>query len=598
MIYTVTFNPSLDYIVSVDNFTCGIVNRTTDEIIFPGGKGINVSMVLKNLGFENTALGFLAGFTGNRIQDLLEEKGVRADFISVEKGISRINVKLRSNEETEINGQGPAIGEADIKKLYEKLDTLSDGDILVLAGSIPDVMPGSMYMDIMKHLQNKDLKIVVDATKDLLVNVLQYHPFLIKPNNHELGEIFGVKIGNKADVITYAKKMQEMGITPDDINTIDDIVKLPFTTKHDLRDNYPFGLCAVPMSQIVRIHASSGTTGKPTVVGYTRKDLSSWAECISRAFTAYGAGRSDIFQVSYGYGLFTGGLGAHAGAENIGASVIPMSSGNTEKQITLMHDFGSTVLCCTPSYALYLADAIKDSGYPREEFQLKVGALGAEPWTENMRHEIEEKLGIKAYDIYGLSEIAGPGVGYECECQHGTHLNEDHYFPEIIDPNTLQPVEPGQTGELVFTHLTKEGMPLLRYRTRDLTALHYDKCSCGRTLVRMDRILGRSDDMLIIRGVNVFPTQIESVILEMEEFEPHYLLIVGRENNTDTMELQVEVRPDFYSDEINRMLALKKKLAGRLQSVLGLGVNVKLVEPRSIERSVGKAKRVIDNRKI
>ena len=313
------------------------------------------------------------------------------------------------------------------------------------------------------------------------------------------------------------------------------------------------------MSQIVRIHASSGTTGKPTVVGYTRKDLSTWAECISRAFTAYGAGRSDIFQVSYGYGLFTGGLGAHAGAENIGASVIPMSSGNTEKQITLMHDFGSTVLCCTPSYALYLADAIKDSGLPREEFRLKVGAFGAEPWTENMRHEIEEKLGIKAYDIYGLSEIAGPGVGYECECQ---------------------------------------GMPLLRYRTRDLTALHHDKCSCGRTLVRMDRILGRSDDMLIIRGVNVFPTQIESVILEMEEFEPHYLLIVGRENNTDTMELQVEVRPEFYSDEINKMLALKKKLGGRLQSVLGLGVNVKLVEPRSIERSVGKAKRVIDNRKI
>ena len=396
----------------------------------------------------------------------------------------------------------------------------------------------------------------------------------------------------------YRKKMQEMGVTPDDINSIDDIVKLPFTTKHDLRDNYPFGLCAVPMSQIVRIHASSGTTGKPTVVGYTRKDLSSWAECISRAFTAYGAGRSDIFQVSYGYGLFTGGLGAHAGAENIGASVIPMSSGNTEKQITLMHDFGSTVLCCTPSYALYLADAIKDSGYPREEFKLKVGAFGAEPWTENMRLEIEEKLGIKAYDIYGLSEIAGPGVGYECECQHGTHLNEDHYFPEIIDPNTLQSVEPGQTGELVFTHLTKEGMPLLRYRTRDLTALHYDKCSCGRTLVRMDRILGRSDDMLIIRGVNVFPTQIESVILEMAEFEPHYLLIVGRENNTDTMELQVEVRSEFYSDEINKMLALKKKLGARLQSVLGLGVNVKLVEPRSIERSVGKAKRVIDNRKL
>ena len=278
------------------------------------------------------------------------------------------------------------------------------------------------------------------------------------------------------DTPFYRKKMQELGVTPDDINSIDDIVKLPFTTKYDLRDNYPFGLCAVPMSQIVRIHASSGTTGKPTVVGYTRKDLSAWSECLSRAFTAYGAGSSDIFQVSYGYGLFTGGLGAHAGAENIGASVIPMSSGNTEKQITLMHDFGSTVLCCTPSYALYLADAIKDSGLPREEFKLKVGAFGAEPWTESMRRDIETKLGIKAFDIYGLSEIAGPGVGYECECQHGTHLNEDHYFPEIVDPKTLEPVAPGETGELVFTHLTKEGMPLLRKESleamaRDFSAL-------------------------------------------------------------------------------------------------------------------------------
>ena len=396
----------------------------------------------------------------------------------------------------------------------------------------------------------------------------------------------------------YRKKMQEMGITPEDIHSIDDIVKLPFTVKQDLRDNYPFGLMAVPMSEIVRLHASSGTTGKPIVVGYTRKDLSIWAEVVARCLTAYGLTKNDSVQVSYGYGLFTGGLGAHAGVENIGGTVIPMSSGNTQKQIQLMHDFGAKGLACTPSYALYLAETIHSSGIPLEEFKLRVGAFGAEPWTENMRHEIEEKLGIKAYDIYGLSEIAGPGVGYECECQHGTHLNEDHYFPEIIDPNTLQPIEPGQTGELVFTHLTKEGMPLLRYRTRDLTALHYDKCSCGRTLVRMDRILGRSDDMLIIRGVNVFPTQIESVILEMAEFEPHYLLIVGRENNTDTMELQVEVRPEFYSDEINKMLALKKKLGARLQSVLGLGVNVKLVEPRSIERSVGKAKRVIDNRKL
>lgn len=394
----------------------------------------------------------------------------------------------------------------------------------------------------------------------------------------------------------YRKKMQELGITPDDINGIEDIVKLPFTTKTDLRDNYPFGLCAVPMSEIVRIHASSGTTGKPTVVGYTRKDLSLWSECLSRAFTAYGAGKSDVFQIAYGYGLFTGGLGAHYGAENIGASVIPMSSGNTEKQITLMHDFGTTMLCCTPSYALYIADAIRDSGLPREEFKLKAGAFGAEPWTENMRKELEGKLGIKAYDIYGLSEISGPGVGYECECQQGTHLNEDHFFPEIIDPNTLQPVEAGQTGELVFTHLTKEGMPLLRYRTKDLTALHYDACPCGRTLVRMDRILGRSDDMLIIRGVNVFPSQIESVILELPEFEPHYLLTVDRVNNTDTIELRVEVRQDCYSDEIKKMLDLKKRLSARLQSVLGLGVDVKLVEPRSIERSVGKAKRVIDKR--
>lgn len=394
----------------------------------------------------------------------------------------------------------------------------------------------------------------------------------------------------------YRKKMQELGITPDDINGIEDIVKLPFTTKTDLRDNYPFGLCAVPMSEIVRIHASSGTTGKPTVVGYTRKDLSLWSECLSRAFTAYGAGKSDVFQIAYGYGLFTGGLGVHYGAENIGASVIPMSSGNTEKQITLMHDFGTTMLCCTPSYALYIADAIRDSGLPREEFKLKAGAFGAEPWTENMRKELEGKLGIKAYDIYGLSEISGPGVGYECERQQGTHLNEDHFFPEIIDPNTLQPVEAGQTGELVFTHLTKEGMPLLRYRTKDLTALHYDACPCGRTLVRMDRILGRSDDMLIIRGVNVFPSQIESVILELPEFEPHYLLTVDRVNNTDTIELRVEVRQDCYSDEIKKMLDLKKRLSARLQSVLGLGVDVKLVEPRSIERSVGKAKRVIDKR--
>lgn len=396
----------------------------------------------------------------------------------------------------------------------------------------------------------------------------------------------------------YRKKMQELGITPNDINSIDDIVKLPFTTKQDLRDNYPFGLMSSPMSEIVRLHASSGTTGKPIVVGYTRGDLAIWAEVVARCLTAYGVTKNDIIQVSYGYGLFTGGLGAHGGVENIGGTVIPMSSGNTQKQIQLMHDFGANGLACTPSYAMYLAETIHASGIPLEEFKLRVGAFGAEPWSENMRKELEEKLRIKAYDIYGLTEICGPGVGGECQCQNGTHLWEDHFFPEIVNPVTLQPVAPGEEGELVFTTLTKEGMPMIRYRTRDLTHLIYDKCECGRTAVRMGRIMGRSDDMLIIRGVNVFPSQIESVILELPEFEPHYLIIVGRENNTDTFQVQVEVRQEYYSDEINRMIELKKKIGHRLQSVLGISADIKLVEPRSIERSQGKAKRVIDNRKL
>ncbi len=396
----------------------------------------------------------------------------------------------------------------------------------------------------------------------------------------------------------YRRKMQELGLTPEDIQSIDDIAKLPFTVKQDLRDNYPFGLMAVPMSEIVRLHASSGTTGKPIVVGYTRKDLSIWKEAVARCLYAYGISKQDLVQVSYGYGLFTGGLGLHAGVEQIGGTVIPMSSGNTQKQIQLMHDFGAKALACTPSYALFLAEAIKDSGIPRENFQLKVGIFGAEPWTENMRKEIEEKLGIKAYDIYGLTEITGPGVGCECEYQGGTHLWEDHFYPEIIDPETLQPVEPGHPGELVFTTLTKEGMPMIRYRTRDLTALHYEKCACGRTAVRMDRILGRSDDMLIIRGVNVFPSQVEAVILELEEFEPHYLIVVDRVNNTDTFEVQVEVRSEFYTDEMGKLLAMQKKIADRMQSVIGLRPTVKLVEPRSIERSQGKAKRVIDKRKF
>ena len=396
----------------------------------------------------------------------------------------------------------------------------------------------------------------------------------------------------------YRKKMQEMDITPDDIQSIDDIVKLPFTVKQDLRDNYPFGLMASPMSEIVRLHASSGTTGKPIVVGYTRGDLSMWSEVVARCLTAYGLSKNDIVQVSYGYGLFTGGLGAHSGTEHIGGTVIPMSSGNTQKQIQLMHDFGTNALACTPSYALFLAETIRESGIPIEEFKLRIGVFGAEPWTENMRKELEDKLRIKAYDIYGLTEICGPGVGGECECQQGTHLWEDHFYPETVDPVTLQPVEPGQKGELVFTTLTKEGMPMIRYRTRDLTSLHYDSCPCGRTAVRMNRILGRSDDMLIIRGVNVFPSQVESVILDLPEFEPYYLITVDRVDNIDTFQIQVELRQDYYSDEMSKMLALKKKVSSHMQSVLGLQPDIKIVEPRSIERSQGKAKHVIDNRKF
>jgi len=396
----------------------------------------------------------------------------------------------------------------------------------------------------------------------------------------------------------YRRKMQEMDITPHDINSIDDIAKLPFTTKQDLRDNYPYGLFATPMSEIIRLHASSGTTGNPTVVGYTRKDLNVWAEMISRCLTAYGTDRHDIFNVAYGYGLFTGGLGLHYGVENLGATVIPMSSGNTAKQIQLMHDFGPTAIACTPSYALFLAEAINSSGIPREEFKLRTGIFGAEPWTENMRREIETKLQVKAYDIYGLSEIMGPGVSYECKMQNGSHIVEDHFVPEIIDPETLHPLPYGSSGELVFTTITKEGLPLLRYRTKDLCSLINETCECGRTNVRMTRITGRSDDMLIIRGVNVFPSQVESVVLELAEFEPHYMLIVDRINNLDTLQVQVEVREEFYSDEINRMLELRKKIGHRLQSVLGIAADVQLMEPRSLQRSEGKAKRVIDNRKI
>lgn len=395
----------------------------------------------------------------------------------------------------------------------------------------------------------------------------------------------------------YRTKMQELGITPNDIETIDDLVKLPFTTKTDLRDQYPFGLFSAPMSEIVRLHASSGTTGKPIVAGYTRKDLNIWSEVMARTFAAGGCNRNDIFQIAYGYGLFTGGLGAHYGAETLGASVIPISSGNTEKQIQLMTDFGSTALCCTPSYALYLAEAVQDMGV-QDKLKLKVGFFGAEPWTEEMRKEIEEKLGLKAYDIFGLTEIIGPGVAYDCSAQHGMHINEDHFLPEIINPKTLKLVREGEVGELVFTTITKEGMPVLRYRTKDLTSLFYETCSCGRTSVRMHKIMGRSDDMLIIRGVNVFPSQIESVLLEFGEAAPHYHLFVDRENNVDTFDVHVELRGENFTDDMSVMLGLAKRIEHRILSVVGIHAHVKLVEPRSIERSIGKAKRVTDKRNL
>ena len=400
------------------------------------------------------------------------------------------------------------------------------------------------------------------------------------------------------NVPAYRKKMQEVGLTAYDIHGISDLHKLPFTIKTDLRDNYPFGLFTVPMSEIVRLHASSGTTGKPIVVGYTRKDIQMWAEVVSRSLTMAGVHRDDIVQIAYGYGLFTGGLGLHYGTENMGASVIPISGGNTHKQIQLMEDFGSSVLCCTPSYALNIAEVMKEMKVDIKSLKLRVGIFGAEPWSEAMRKDIEAKLGIKAIDIYGLSEIVGPGVSCECEHQCGMHVNEDHFLPEIINPETLEPMAPGEVGELVFTTITKEGIPLIRYRTRDLTRLIYDKCACGRTLVRMEKCKGRSDDMLIIRGVNVFPSQVESVLLSMSEVEPHYLIIVDREGTLDKMSLMVEVQEQFFSDEIKKLEDLRIKIARKLDSVLGISVNVKLVEPKTIERTAGKAKRVIDNRKI
>lgn len=396
----------------------------------------------------------------------------------------------------------------------------------------------------------------------------------------------------------YRKKMQALGIEPGDIRGIEDLAKLPFTTKQDLRDNYPFGLFAVPKSEIVRVHASSGTTGKPTVVGYTRKDVSTFAEVVARSLACAGATKDDFVQVAFGYGLFTGGLGLHYGAEKLGAAVIPISGGNTAKQLQLLEDFGSTVLTCTPSYAAHLAEALAAAGIDAEKLPLRIGVFGAEPWTPAMRTKIEEGLRIKAFDIYGLSEIIGPGVSISCEYQDGLHIQEDHFIPEIINPNTLAPLSEGETGELVFTTITKEGIPLLRYRTRDLSSLNHEPCRCGRTTVRMAKIYDRSDDMLIIRGVNVFPSQVESILLEIPEATPNYLLIVDRQETLDTLEVQVELDDRFFSDEIVEVEKVYKNIKHKLESVLGISIILRIMEHNTIKRSEGKAQRVIDRRHL
>jgi phenylacetate-CoA ligase len=397
----------------------------------------------------------------------------------------------------------------------------------------------------------------------------------------------------------YKKKFDEAGIKPGDVKSLDDLKNLPFTVKQDLRDNYPFGLFTLPMEDVVRIHASSGTTGKATVVGYTKKDIETWAELIARTLSAAGATKHDIVHNAYGYGLFTGGLGLHYGAERLGASVIPMSGGNTKRQIMIMQDFGSTILACTPSYALYMAEAAQEMGVDFKKLKLRAGVFGAEPWSNKMRLEIEKKLNIDAVDIYGLSEVIGPGVATECvEAKNGLHIFEDHFIPEIIDPVTGKVLPYGEKGELVFTTITKEAIPLIRYRTRDISRLNPEKCKCGRTHVRMDRVSGRSDDMLIIRGVNVFPQQIEGILLEIEGVEPHYQLIVDREGPLDILEVRVEVNETLFSDEIKKLQVVEKRIEKDIKEILGVNATVKLVEPKSITRSEGKAVRVIDKRKL
>ena len=399
------------------------------------------------------------------------------------------------------------------------------------------------------------------------------------------------------NVPLYKKRFDEMGLLPGDIKSIDDIHKLPFTYKTDLRDNYPFGMIAVPKEQLVRIHASSGTTGKQTVVGYTKNDIDVWAKGAARALVAAGATKSDYIHVSYGYGLFTGGLGLHYGAEMLGATAIPVSSGNTKRQVDILRDYGSDFLCCTPSYAMYIGETVRDMGIDPKTLKLRGGIFGAEAWSENMRREIEKILDIKAYDIYGLSEIAGPGVSFECKEQTGMHINEDFFYPEIIDPETGEQLPDGEYGELVFTCIGKEALPLLRYRTRDICKLSHKPCSCGRTLVKMSKTRGRTDDMLIIRGINVFPSQVEHVLLSLN-MEPNYQIIVDRKNNLDTMEVQVEMSDQMFSDKVRNLEDVEHNIAAALQSTLNIAAKIRLVEPKSLPRSEGKAKRVIDKRHI
>ena len=396
----------------------------------------------------------------------------------------------------------------------------------------------------------------------------------------------------------YKAKFDEIGLKPEDIHSIDDISKLPFTVKQDLRDHYPFGLFAVPRDELVRVHASSGTTGKQTVVGYTRGDIDRWSECVARALTAAGTTPSDYIHVSYGYGLFTGGLGLHYGVEKLGATAVPVSTGNTMRQLMLLKDFGATAIACTPSYALYLAEELKTAGLTTDDLMLKTGIFGAEPWTEEMRREIEDRLKIEAFDIYGLSEISGPGVAMECKSHCGKHVYEDFFYPEIIDPYTLKPLPYGEKGELVFTTLTKECIPLIRYRTRDICTLYNEPCECGRTLVRMGKIEGRSDDMLIIRGVNIFPSQIETVLLNIGGMiGPHYRIILDRVGSLDTLEIQVELAEHAFSDEIRDIENLKARISHDMQSMLGVSAKITIVSPRSLPRSEGKSNRIVDRRK-